>query len=301
MRVAGAAVLLLGGCVATPVAPPPVASPRVPAPVLPPPPEVVGPSRFGLVAPPVQGGLVPGVAPVGTVRLALDGVAVRVAADRRFIIAFDRDAPARATLVAGLADGATLTAPLTVAPRAWRIERLDSLRKVPVPDAEFARRRPGELAQIVAARAHDSDVQGWRQRFAWPATGRISGLFGAQRVYRGEPGSYHAGVDVAKPEGAVVVAPADGVVTLAAEVPFTLEGKLLILDHGHGLDSAFLHLSRIDVRVGDMVRQGQPVGRVGRTGRATGPHLHWAMTWNGARIDPQPVAGAMPAATTTRP
>ena len=286
-------LLLLCGCVSAP-APAPVAPP-VERPVLPPPPELVSAARFGLPATLRQGGLALGQAPAGTLRLTLDGAPVHVADDGRFLIAFDRDAKPQVTLVAALANGGTLTAPLTVAAGAWRIERLPTLRKVPVPDADFARRRPAELARIVAARARTSDAAGWRQRFVCPATGRISGLFGAQRIYAGQPGSYHGGVDVARPTGAPVVAPADGVVTLAADPPFTLEGRLLILDHGNGLNSAFLHLSRIDVRVGEHVRQGQLIGRVGSTGRATGPHLHWAMTWNGARTDPQPVAGAMPA------
>ena len=299
MRLAtvAAGTLALAGCVAAPapVAAPPVrtvAPPRLPP--VPPPPERVTPARFGLVGSLAQGGLALGQAPAGTARLTLDGKPVPVAGDGRFLIAFDRDAGGAALLVAGLTDGRTLTAPLTIAPRAWRIERLDRLAKVPLPSAEFTRRRPDELARIAAARAVSNDAQGWRQRFVWPATGRISGLFGAQRIYRGEPGSYHGGVDVAKPDGAPVVAPADGVVTLAAEAPFTLEGRLLIIDHGHGLTSAFLHLSRIDVRAGERVRQGAAIGHVGHTGRATGPHLHWAMTWNGARLDPQPVAGAMP-------
>nr|WP_311770343.1 M23 family metallopeptidase [Sphingomonas endophytica] len=252
------------------------------------------PARFGLGDGLRQGALVLGTAPAGTTRLTLDGAPVAIAPDGRFVIAFDRDAKPQALLAATLSDGTTQTATLAIAPGDWRIERLPTLRKIPVPSVEFAAKRAGELAQIVAARATGSDSEGWRERFIWPAQGRISGLFGAQRIYAGEPGSYHGGVDVAKPEGAEVVAPAAGVVTLAADPPFTLEGRLLILDHGHGVTSAFLHLSRIDVRVGERVRQGQKLGLVGRTGRATGPHLHWAMTWNGARIDPLLVAGPMP-------
>jgi murein DD-endopeptidase MepM/ murein hydrolase activator NlpD len=103
-------------------------------------------------------------------------------------------------------------------------------------------------------------------------------------------------VDVARPTGAVVIAPADGVVILAAATPFTLEGRLLMIDHGMGLNSAFLHLSRIDVREGERVTRGQPIGAVGMTGRATGPHLHWGMKWREARIDPLLLAGPMPAA-----
>ncbi|WP_422921366.1 M23 family metallopeptidase [Sphingomonas donggukensis] len=256
-------------------------------------PEPLPPARFVLEGAMTQGGVVLGTAPTGTVRLRLDGQDVVVARDGRFLIAFDRDAAPAARLVATRSDGSSVVEALAVSPRAWRIERLDTLPKQPQPDAEFVRLRPPELAQINGARAQDNAVDGWRQRFVWPATGRISGLFGAQRIYKGEPGAYHSGVDVAKPAGAPIVAPADGVVILAADHPFTLEGNLLMLDHGMGLNSAFLHLSRIAVRPGQRVRQGDVIGYVGSTGRATGPHLHWGMKWRGARLDPLLLAGAM--------
>lgn len=184
---------------------------------------------------------------------------------------------------------------LNIAPRAWDISRLSTLPKYPVPAPEFARVRPAELAQINAARLQPTDAQGWLQQFRWPTTGRISTLFGSQRIYQnGEAGSYHSGIDIARATGTPVYAPADGVVVLAADHPFTLEGNLLMVDHGMGLSSAFLHLSRIDVRVGDHIRQGQMLGAVGMTGRATGPHLHWSLRWRDARLDPLLLAGAMP-------
>ncbi|MBN2970772.1 peptidoglycan DD-metalloendopeptidase family protein [Roseomonas aeriglobus] len=248
---------------------------------------------FALDAVPTQGGVARGIAPAGTRTLTLGPVAVPVAPDGRFLIAFDRDAAPAMDLLATLADGRTVRQVLTVAPRAWRIERLDTLARGTQPTEAFTRRRAPELAQIAAARAVDRPSDGWRQRFVWPATGRISGLFGSQRIYKGEPGAYHSGVDVARPTGTPIVAPADGVVALAADAPFTLEGNLLMLDHGAGLVSAFLHLSRIDVKPGERVRQGQVIGAIGATGRATGPHLHWGMTWRGSRIDPLLVAGAM--------
>ena len=179
---------------------------------------------------------------------------------------------------------------VTVAPGDWRIERVDAPLTAGRTSAEFARLRPPELARIAAARAVDRDADGWRQRFVWPADGRHSGKFGAQRVYQGVPGSYHTGADVAVPTGTPVRAPADGVVALAGG-GFTLEGNLVILDHGMGLTSAFLHLSRIDVRPGDRVQQGDPLGLSGATGRATGPHLHWGVTWRGRRLDPALLAG----------
>ena len=115
--------------------------------------------------------------------------------------------------------------------------------------------------------------------------GRISGRFGNQRVYNGTPKSPHSGMDIAAPKGTPVRAPADGVITFVAPDLY-LTGGTVLLDHGHGISSNFLHLSRIDVKVGDVVKQGDVIGAVGATGRATGPHLHWGMSWFDVRIDP---------------
>lgn len=240
-----------------------------------------------------QGGLATGTAPVDAA-LTLDGQPVRVAPDGRFVIAFDRDAAPVAELRSVARGGAILVQRLAVAPRAWRIERLPTLPRHTQPEPEFAALRAPEAAAIAAARATVTDAQGWRQHFRWPAAGRQSGWFGSQRIYAGEPGSYHSGADVAVPDGTPVAAPADGVVILAADHPFTLEGNLLMIDHGMGLSSALLHLSRIDVRVGEHVRQGQVVGLSGHSGRATGPHLHWGLRWREARLDPLLVTGTPP-------
>ncbi|WP_136162203.1 M23 family metallopeptidase [Sphingomonas flavalba] len=293
-----AAVLLspfvIAGCTAIPQAAP---EPPPPVPVIeavrdtrPPP-----PAAFSFEGAFVQGGLVVGTAPTGTIRLVLDGQPVAVSADGRFVIGFDRDAAPGAMLVATLADGRTHSERLAVAPGAWAIERVDIARSAGTPSEAFRKLRAPELARINAARRINATSDGWRQRFLWPVRGRISGVFGSQRIYRGEPGAYHSGVDVAPGgSGATVVAPADGVVVLATEKPFTLEGNLVIIDHGMSLNSAFLHLARIDVKEGQSVRRGDPIGTVGMTGRATGPHLHWSMKWRAARIDPQPLAGPMP-------
>ena len=206
--------------------------------------------------------------------------------DGRFFAAFDRDSGPTATLSATLRDGRTVETPLTIAPRAWEIEQIDADFHAGVPDDEFTRRRAPELARITTARAVESGSEGWRQSFVWPVKARISGRFGSQRIYRGKPGAYHSGLDLAGGAGTTYVAPADGVVVLAAAEPFTLEGHLLIIDHGMGLNSAFLHSSELLVHEGDVVRQGQPLGRIGMTGRATGPHLHWSLMWRGMRLDP---------------
>lgn len=300
MRRAGGTLALLavgvltGSCAAIPHGPPPPTVAPLPSVA-----RVPEPSRvraFALAGGITQGGLVLGTAPPRTATLTLDGVAVPLAPDGRFLIAFGRDAGPSAMLRARLADGGTVEQALTVTPRQWDIQSLPTLAKGTKPTPEFLRRREDELASINAARRRLSDSDGWQQHFLWPATGRISGVFGSQRIYAGEPGSPHMGVDVARPTGTPVAAPADGVVVLAATAPFTLEGNLLMIDHGMGLVSAFLHLSRIDVKPGERVTRGQPVGAIGMTGRATGPHLHWGMTLGLTKIDPQLVAGPMPAA-----
>ena len=259
-----------------------------------PPPTTAAQSAFRWTGTLSQGGLILGTAPAGTRSVALDGKPIALSPDGRFLAGFDRDAGPQASLTATLADGRTVTQPLAIASRSWDISRLSTLPKYPVPEAEFTRIRPGELARIKAARQTPAVSDGWRQAFAWPVTGRISTLFGSQRIYRnGEAGSYHSGIDIARATGTEVRAPADGVVILAADRPFTLEGNLLMLDHGMGLNSAFLHLSRIDVKPGEHVTKGQPVGAVGMTGRATGPHLHWSLRWNDAKLDPMLIAGPM--------
>lgn len=242
-----------------------------------------------------QGGWIRGTAPAGTVSASFDGKPLLLAADGAFIAAFDRDAAATASLVARLADGREVIRRIAVAARAWKIEHVPvAPRPGALPSAEYQRRRTAELQQIAAARQVVTGAQGWRQAFAWPAKGRLSGQFGSQRIYRGTPGAYHSGTDIATgTSGTPFVAPADGVVILAAQSPFTLEGHLLMIDHGMGLNSAFLHCSEILVREGESVRQGQVIGRIGATGRASGPHLHWSMKWNDARLDPTLFTGPM--------
>ena len=296
--IGGGLMLALAAC----VAPASVETPHgvVPQPIITPP-STGSPARpspasdFSFKGAMQQGGMLIGTAPRGTVSLTLDGAEVPLAQDGRFLIAFGRDHSPAATLVATLPQGAIVTDRLTIAPGTYRIEALP-IPKYKQPEVEFLKIREGELAQIKAAREQAAVIRsdGWEQSFVWPVHGRISGAFGAQRVYNGEKGSYHTGEDVAVPEATPVRAPADGLVILAATgAPFTLEGHLLMVAHGMGLDSAFLHLSHIDVKVGDVVRQGQVIGESGMTGRATGPHLHWALTWRGERIDPKLVAPAM--------
>ena len=184
------------------------------------------------------------------------------------------------------ADGRTQVASVDVTPRDWPVENVRGVPpKTVAPPPDIAARIEREQAQVTAARARDDDRVDFAQAFIWPLQGRISGRFGNQRVYNGVPKSPHSGMDIAAPNGTPVLAPAAGVVTFAAPNLY-LTGGTLLLDHGHGVSSNFLHLSRIDVKVGDRVQQGQVIGAVGATGRATGPHLHWGMNWFEVRVDP---------------
>ncbi|MGC1468226.1 MAG: M23 family metallopeptidase [Sphingorhabdus sp.] len=242
---------------------------------------------FWLARDPVQGSAIVARAPSATTAVFFNGAPVALTPDGFFLIGFDRDAENSASLVATLADGQRVEQYVPVKPGNWQIQHVNANPLGGAKTtAEFLARRGPELARINAARAIKVMSDGWRQDFVWPLQGRISGRFGAQRIYNGSPGSYHSGLDIAMPTGTAFVAPADGVVVLAAKDAFTLEGHLLMIDHGMGLNSAFLHCSELLVEEGQSVRQGQVIGKVGATGRASGPHLHWGMKWNAARVDP---------------
>lgn len=254
----------------------------------------VAAQNLKLDRPAEQGNIILGQVPPGAVSLSLDGMPVKIASDGAFIIAFTRDAAATSRLVALMPDGTSVAQDIAVKPRVYNVQKVDGLPpKTVVLSPEDELRRKGEVAKIVASRAVVSELQGWRQPFIWPAIGRISGVYGSVRIRNGVPGSPHFGVDVAKPTGTPIVAPADGVVVLA-EPDMLLEGGLLIIDHGFGLFTDYLHLSRLDVKVGDMLKQGQPMAAIGGTGRATGPHLHWGMRWANTRLDPSKLVEQKP-------
>ncbi|MFT3668073.1 MAG: M23 family metallopeptidase [Pseudoxanthomonas sp.] len=183
-------------------------------------------------------------------------------------------------------DVAELVTEITVTPRDWPVEHVNGVPPKTVnPPPEIAARIKREQALVTAARLRDDERTDFAQAFQWPVQGRISGRFGNARVYNGQPGAGHSGMDIAAPTGTPVKAPAGGVVTFAAPDLY-LTGGTVLLDHGYGVSSNFLHLSRIDVKVGDRIEPGQVIGAVGATGRATGPHLHWGMNWFDVRIDP---------------
>lgn len=181
----------------------------------------------------------------------------------------------------------TVEQTLVLTPREWNIQRVEGVpaRTVTPPPEALARIRD-EAAQVRAARQVVSDLTDFATRFVWPASGRISGIYGSQRFYNGNPGNPHLGVDIAAPTGSPVIAPAGGVVTLVHDDMF-YSGGTLIIDHGLGLSSTFIHLHRVLVEPGQRIEQGDLIAEIGATGRATGPHLDWRMNWFQQRLDPQ--------------
>ncbi len=239
-----------------------------------------------------QGGVLRGQLPAGADGLTLDGRPVATDAAGRWILGFGRDATGEAWLGWFDTDGETGET-IAISPRAWAIEAIPGLPARPADsgsDSEFAARRAPELARIAAVRtAAIADPaaagSGWAEAFVAPAAGPVTGVFGSQRILGGTPQTPHAGLDLGAPAGAPALAPAAGIVRLAGG-PYTLEGNLVMIDHGGGVVSALLHLSRIDVLPGQFVARGEAIGAVGATGRATGPHLHWGVTVAGVRVDP---------------
>jgi exodeoxyribonuclease VII large subunit len=240
-----------------------------------------------------QGGLIEGQVDPGA-GVTLDGKKLRVAPDGHFIFGFGRDAVAKAALDVAYADGTHAHRDLAVAPREWDIRRIDGLPEEQVsPDAKTMERIHREAAEINAALAADSNGLAFEHRLIWPVTGVISGIYGSQSVLNGEPRAPHYGVDIAAPAGTPVKAAAAGTVTLA-ERDLYFTGGTVIIDHGYGLSTTYVHLSKLEVKRGDKVTQGQVIGPLGATGRATGPNLHWGVNWYQVRLDPELVAGKMP-------
>lgn len=213
----------------------------------------------------------------------------------QFVIGLGRDADPQATLTTITADGVREEHVFEVARREYNIQRVTGVPQRTVePSPEQVERSRREAQLVAKARDVQLPATDFAQKFQWPLTGRISGVYGSQRFYNGKPGSPHYGVDIAAPVGTEVRAPAGGVVTLVHSDMF-FSGGTLIVDHGHGLSSTFIHLHKILVKQGDRVEQGQKIAQVGATGRATGPHLDWRMNWFEQRVDPQLLVGDMPA------
>jgi len=255
--------------------------------------HAVDPPRLELEGALRQGEVVIGRT-LATATVRLDDRRLRVGPEGHFVIGLDRDAPETHILSVRFADGETLRRELRIARRDYDIERIDGLAPKQVnPPEEAIPRILRDVEIVKQARRRDDPRRDFLQDFRWPVHGRITGVYGSQRILNGEPRRPHYGYDIAAPAGTPVAAPAAGVVTVA-EADMYYSGGTVLLDHGHGLSSAFLHLQRIDVEVGQRIEQGERLGRVGSTGRSTGAHLDWRMNLFDRRVDPRSLAGPMP-------
>ena len=240
-----------------------------------------------------QGGLVTGRTDPGT-QITLDGTPVRVGPAGRFVFGFGRDAAPKAVLTAVFPDGTRQARTLEVAQRTYRIQRIDGLpRRMVTPSEKQLKRIRAEAKKINAARGGFTMAPYFEQGFIWPVKGRISGVYGSQRILNGEPRRPHLGIDIAAPTGTPVVAAAGGTVTLA-EKDLYFTGGTIVIDHGFGLSTVYSHLSAVSVKTGQGVKQGELIGKIGSTGRSTGAHLDWRINWFQERLDPAFLVGPKP-------
>jgi murein DD-endopeptidase MepM/ murein hydrolase activator NlpD len=241
----------------------------------------------------IQGGLLIGQADAGS-KVMLDETDIRVFGDGRFLLGFGRDAPAKAALRITLAGGVVEARDLAIAQRKYEIQRIDNLPQNQVePSEQDLARIKVERERIAVAKQRLTPTPSFDEGFDWPATGRISGVYGSQRILNGQPRQPHFGVDVAAPVETPLKAPAGGVVSLAdPDLFFT--GGTVMLDHGYGLTSIFAHQQKVLVKEGDMLAKGDVFGLLGGTGRVTGPHLHWGIYLGTIPLDPQLLVPPMP-------
>ena len=245
----------------------------------------------------VQGGMglcrtLPGAA------MSIDGVASGAADENGWaLIGFTREHPASARIEAS-AGGRTVTQDFAIQPRVFTTQAVNGLPQdtvTPPQTPEVQARIAREFAEKQQGFASFAPMEGWLDGFEIPVQGVNTGPWGNARVLNGREAPPHFGYDIAAPEGTPIHAPASGVVTLA-EPDMFYEGGLVFIDHGQGLITMYLHMSRVDVHVGDRVTQGQVLGAVGHRGRATGPHLCWRMKWRDRQLDPSEAIPGLAAA-----
>ena len=226
-------------------------------------------------------------------RILLDDNAIEIAENGVFVIGFHRESDVPVSLRIIAPDGSMMTSNLTPRQRDYNIQRIDGLKQTMVtPPANVLARIKADSKAVRAAREQETPLGDFWRGFDWPARGRISGVYGSQRILNGKPRQPHYGIDIAAPRGTPVRAPASGKVMLVKDLYFS--GWTVVIAHGLGVNSSFLHLDQVDVKAGMMIKRGDLIGTIGATGRATGPHLDWRIDWQGRRIDPGLLVSPMP-------
>ena len=240
----------------------------------------------------VEGGLIIArTNPANQIMLGDD--AIEIGENGVFVIGFHRDSDVPVTLRIVAPDGSVKTSLLSPRQRYYNIQRIDGLKSTMVtPPATVLARIKSDGVAVRTARQRQAPLGDFWRGFDWPALGRISGIYGSQRILNGQPRQPHYGIDIAAPTGTPVYAPASGLVTLVKDLYFS--GWTVVIAHGLGVNSSFLHFDQVVVKTGMIVERGDLIGKIGATGRATGPHLDWRIDWQGRRIDPGLLVGAMP-------
>jgi murein DD-endopeptidase MepM/ murein hydrolase activator NlpD len=241
-------------------------------------------SRVSLSGSLEQGSLIVGRTEAGT-RVVFDDTPLQVSPGGLFACGLEWNRAEPARLSAEFLDGTSEARQITPVVRTYSVEHVNGLPPNTVtPPPDVLERIHREAVTIGEARKKDSDSVWFADPFDWPAPGIMSGVFGSQRIDNGKPMSPHMGVDMANIEGTPIHAPSNATVSISDD--YYLDGGFTLLDHGHGVSTSYLHQSRRLVKAGDIVQRGQVIGLMGKTGRATGPHLHWAMNWFQVKLDP---------------
>jgi murein DD-endopeptidase MepM/ murein hydrolase activator NlpD len=213
---------------------------------------------------------------------------VKVSKDGYFVFGLDRDRKFDIAITK-IINGKKEVIIKQVLKRKYNIQRIDGLEesKVTPPESVYKRIKKENNA-IGEARAIDSDLPFFKEKFIMPVEGIISGVYGSQRILNGKPRWPHYGIDIAAKQGSMIKSSGSGVVTMA-EDDLYYTGGTIILDHGHGISTIYSHLENVLVSVGDQINQGDVIGTVGSTGRSTGPHLDFRINWFQTRLDPMSV------------
>lgn len=220
-------------------------------------------------------------------RVLLDNKRIQFDKSGKFIFGFDRDAKGTHILKVIYKNGKSETKKIKLPKRKYQIQRLKIAEKYVRPPKEELARIDYEAKEMESARAEVGKIDSafFSSGFVMPAEGKITGIFGSQRILNNVPKNIHNGVDISADEGDSIFAAADGIVRIAGE-NFYYNGNFVLIDHGQGLTTIYLHMSKLDVKTGDSVTKGQKIGEVGSTGRSTSAHLHFGVQWYKKRIDP---------------
>jgi len=235
-----------------------------------------------------QGALILGNAPANT-RISINNRTVKIDKNGAFLFGLGRDHPRTLIIKAVYEDGSIVSEKKFVQQREYQEQHINNLPEQMVTPPQDVMDRISQERNIVrAARSHYTAPAHVRSGLIWPTVGPITGVFGSRRILNGKPRSPHFGIDIAAPLGENVRAMTDGVIRLASEL--YLSGNTVIIDHGHGVTSSYLHMDSILVSIDENIKKGQIIGHVGATGRTTGPHLDWRVNWLEVRLDPNLVA-----------